>query len=243
MSNDSNNSDSSLNPEAPGGKPNQQASTGQGGQRSSVSATDIAHFFLTKEGADLIDKEVERRFQSQKDRGINRVEQRVDVVEKVVADYQALVDAGITPDLAKRYLRYEQDHEDIKQLKQSGSYAPQQTSLGGGANAAVNEAQSLLKEAGLENDPEATLFLREHGNSPNLTLETAHFVARRKPGAPANPALTIQPGSGGVGGKPDLKAAYQAELKTIRRGDVDAVARLQIKYRQQAMKEGIEPPC
>jgi hypothetical protein len=183
---------------------------------------------------DQLEQVVSRLMQGQKDRRINKMERQLDAVNETLERYEQLRSTGMTPDEAAFRLKVEEVVERGKPQSVSTSPANPGTIT---QEEAVRQAQALLKETGLENDPElTTLFTsKTFKNGDELVGEVVKFTARRLKAAPApNPATTISP-AGGSAPTEDLQALYNQEITKIRRGDVMAVSELQRKFREKGL--------
>jgi hypothetical protein len=107
----------------------------------------------------------------------------------------------------------------------------------------MERAEALLKRLGLRNTPEAAALLRDQESleGPDGTLELVDRVldlalrdiAAPKASAPS-PAGVIAPG-GGSPANPDLAAVYRQRRKQIRPGDVNALTALKREFREKGL--------
>jgi len=175
-------------------------------QASSLSDSEIAALLKSPHVAQVIEDLVERKLQSEKDRRIPKIERRMDDAEKALAQFKEYLKAGMTPDQAEHQVKLDQTMEYVDQLRNSQAAFPASQPQGSGKEQAVAEAMTLLKEAGLENDPEvAQLFQsKTYQNGGELLKDVAALVIKRSTGI-VNPAVAIQSGGGGVSSTPDAE--------------------------------------
>ena len=199
-------------PEAAGSSPSGEVYDQRTSQPEPAAAPNQAQIPL--ELSDLISREIERRFQSAKDR-------RWAELEKQYRRTQAEADlspphpaAGITPDLSEEF-----------------------------AGKLMARAEEMLKRLGLRSTPEAAAILsdKDNLNGPGGTLELVDRVLefalrdiQQGTGEPPTPAGVISPG-GGTAESDDLSARYQRRKQTIRPGDINALTALKREFREKGL--------
>lgn len=143
-----------------------------------------------------------RSLQGNKDKGIAKVSRRMDTVEELLAEFNALKAEGWTEKQALRLMS-----RDELSDKPSIEPEPAATVAKGGnlSNSANVDTDALLIAAGIQpNDPEVTTLYR----SGKTTLtDIAQFIVERKARASATPnPAQVLPGSGGqsLNAQPEL---------------------------------------
>jgi hypothetical protein len=163
---------------------------------------------------ELIGEEIDRRFQSAKDK-------RWAQLEKQYGDLHELSQQADPP------LPQEPVSEQYPELTEQ----------------LMERAEALLNKFGLRSTPEAATLLHEKDNLEGLGgyLElidkvidlTLKEVENTSPPAPS-PAGVIAP-SGGSAANPDLAESYRQRRKKIRPGDVNALTALKREFREKGL--------
>lgn len=162
----------------------------------------------------LIEREIDRRFQSAKDK-------RWAQLEKQYGDLHELSQKTAEP---------------LPQPPSSQGHPELEEQL-------MERAEALLKRLGLRNTPEAAAILRDQGSleGPGGTLALIDRVLEMalrdfnasQPPAPT-PAGMVAPGGGSVDST-DLEAVYRQRRKHIRPGDVNALTALKREFREKGL--------
>lgn len=143
-----------------------------------------------------------RALQGNKDKGIAKVSRRMDTVEELLAEFNALKAEGWTEKQALRLMS-----RDELSDKPSIEPEPAATVAKGGnlSNSPNVDTDALLTAAGIQpNDPEVTKLYREGKTS---LVDIAQFIVERKARASATPnPAQVLPGSGGqsLNAQPEL---------------------------------------
>jgi hypothetical protein len=218
------------------GKANARPSPTGDQQASTVDAKALANL-LKGELEPWLDETLTRKLQGEKDRRINKVERRLETTEGALARLVELMEGGMNVKQAQQQLRLESALEFIDGLKEApqGEVLATQKPKGGtsGKVAASDEATQLLKEAGLEEDPEWVERLKKGFASDGEALrDAANLIVRRvvRQQAP-NPAAVIQP-SGGALPEVDLEKEYRKEMLAAKGKGNNAGAVIRRKYRE-----------
>ena len=230
--------ESGQNQQTEGGLPPAPRFAGSGDQRPSTDA-DATVEALQAKLSSWLDSELEKRLQGQKDRRFSKLEKQFGEVDARLARFATLMETGLKPDQAHQQLEVEEAIEFYRQQSQGSRQggAPASNPAPGSAEQeqAAAEADQLLKEAGLDNDPAWAEILRARTfkDGVDLLKTAASFVIKRsiqkKPDE--NPAAIIQPGGGSLP-KPDLEAAYWKEVNAAK-GQGSAKGReIREKYRK-----------
>lgn len=207
-----------------------------GQQTSTVNAEAIAKALQPLLEPWLKDQ-VTRTLQGEKDRRINKIERRLDTTEGALTRFAELVGGGMKIEQAQQQLKLESALEYIDSLRQQpeqgGGSDKASTQGSAGATQAVEEAAQLLKDAGLDSDPEwVSMVGKGFPSSHEAVKAAANLVIRRTvKGQKPNEAATIQP-SGGALPKKDLDAEYRKELLAARGKGYDAGRAIRQKYRE-----------
>jgi hypothetical protein len=163
---------------------------------------------------ELISQEIDRRFQSAKDR-------RWAQLEKLYGDLHEL--SQQTVPVLQQPAADSEDTEFSEKL--------------------MERAEALLKQLGLRNTPEAAALLRDQDNlnGPGGTLELVDRVLefalrdiQDQTGKTPSPAGVISPG-GGNSPDSDLMESYHRRRMQIRPGDVNALTALKREFREKGL--------
>ena len=175
----------------------------QGGQLTSTGATSTPAGLSRAEVLALVEEAVGRSNQSTKDKRIHQLEQKADDFESRLARYEDLRKT-MSPTQARQQLDIEETVEYVKRQK-SGD-VPAMSQVGNqAAGAAGEDVLALLKDAGLEQDPEALQLMRD-GRLSSM-MDAASFSVRRLKGLPPpNVAIVTQPGGGAPNTLPDVES-------------------------------------
>jgi hypothetical protein len=199
------------------GTPN-PLSGSQNAQPNSFDADKFAESLLAK-----LDPILDRKLQSLKDRRFDQQDKRLAEVEKLAGELKS---TGMSPQasqiLAERLTPTEPKPSDPASGKKDAGNVPTPT----------DEERSVLATAGLKEDDPDVIAIQQANPDENSRLAGYMKLLARK-NAPANPAAALPMRGATPSG--DLQARYQSELKNIRRGDVESVARLKAKYRKEGL--------
>lgn len=162
-------------------------------------------------GARIAD-EVERRFQSAKDKRWANLERQFGALSDFQASLRAQDDEPSSPTAAS---------------DQSDDWLARKT-------------HDLLDSAGLVDDPEVQTMMRAGEYSPDVNgyldfLGDITKLALQRAGRPsANSASAAQPGGGGTP-EPDLRSEYDLRKTSLRPGDVNGLMELKREYRAKGL--------
>ena len=193
--------------EQPSASPrDQQTSTGQ-----TPSATPLPAELEERLGARIAD-EVERRFQSAKDKRWAKLERQFGALSDFQESLRDQDSESGSPALAS-------DHPD---------------------DWLARKTHDLLDSAGLVNDPEVQAMIRTGKYSPDTHgyldfLGDITKLALQRAGRPSTTAASVaQPGGGGTP-EPDLRSEYDLRKVRLRPGDVNALMELKRDYRSKGL--------
>jgi hypothetical protein len=103
-----------------------------------------------------------------------------------------------------------------------------------------NKMRALLADSGLENDPEVQTMLRSGDYAPdvegymNMLGDITELALRRSQRPKASAATVAQPGGGGLV-EPDLQGEYDLRRKRLRPGDVNSLLELKREFRKKGL--------
>ena len=185
-------------------KPNSEVSE-PGTSPSAVDLATLADTLLPS-----LEKEIEKRFQSYKDKRFDKITTQVTDMQNILTKYNQLISSGKTPEEAQERLELDQRLEILEQ--QLSGKVPPENPPGTQETVASESTQAILKQLGLdENNPEVTKVLRE---SKDLAAQLASFInlsTSQKQTEP-NPGA-VQPSGGG-------KTSYESVDQVVERLDV-----------------------
>ncbi|MBW8012507.1 MAG: hypothetical protein FVQ83_14925 [Chloroflexi bacterium] len=156
--------------------------------------------------------EVERRFQSAKDKRWTQLERQFGTL----SDFQQTLDEVSEGKTAKQG-----SAEDVEKWLE-------------------NKMQALLATSGLENDPEIQTMLHSGDYAPdvegymNMLGDITELALRRSQRPKASAATVTQPSGGGLV-EPDLQGEYDLRKKRLRPGDVNSLLELKREFRQKGL--------
>jgi len=214
------------NPQAPSaGLPN-PTFEGGAGQPLTTEPSDL------KKVVEDLQKQV-RALQGEKDRGVRRAEQKVDDLEDKISRILQLKEAGNDESSIRRELLLDQILESgVIPAKVAGGTAP------GGTGGEVNIVE-VFNQLGLStNDPEVIALAGGRFRNPDHFRAAAAELALKKarPTSPSQTVSSAPPGSPTPSQTPEtLKADYEAAKSKVRRGDIEAISRLQAEYRKKGL--------
>lgn len=216
-----------------GGQPTQPASSPAGVQPTSPVGSDTLAVAL-KEIEGL--KATVRTLQSGHDRGVAKVQKQVDGLQEQIARYEEYRARGLAPAAAVREMELDALLESRRQAPVAGG---QERGNGIPAPAPDGQTEQLITLLGLQpNDPDVTRLLREgKANADNLASLALSRKVQSQPAAQPNPAQQMPVGTG-ASTAGELEASYRKEVATIRRGDVQGMMSLKLKYREAAKRSG-----
>ena len=226
-----------------GGKPTQPVSPGQPGANSAGEVTLAEVLQQVKELQGHI-----RSLQGEKDKAVNRVQTEVRTLAEQMARYEKYRARFNDPDEAVRQMQI----DDLLAQDRAGApqaQAPQQVQAGSRPTAAGVDYTAILNSMGLDpNSPDVVRLMTENSSPVEVINGFASLKQRaeraQQQQAPVNPAPL--PGAGGAAASSAAIAIaeeYESRKKTIRAGDVDALYRLKLEYREKAAKQGVQPPA
>jgi hypothetical protein len=200
-----------LEPEENG----QVSATGRDQQASPVAGETEGEWLTGLEArlGERIAAEVERRFQSAKDKRWAELERQFGAL----SDYRQAA---------------EQEQSQAGQGGKEPLPPPEEWAL--------DRARHILAAAGLENDAQVAALARQGNYAPTLEGYVAflgdltEMVLRRSGKRPASAATALPPG--GQAPPPDVAAEYQRRLKALRPGDVNALMALKREFRQKGLE-------
>lgn len=181
----------------------EQISTEERDEQSSQSELD-EHLM------EQIRNEVERRFQSAKDRRWAQLEKQYGSLNELSERLGTMLSGG------------------------------QVSEGDGQEGRVMSRAVQLLERTGLANDPEVIALLREKNHSQDmegyldLLEDLTRLVLVRAGKGKASAATVMQP-SGGVAPAQDLRQAYEQRKKQLRPGDVNALMALKREFRDKGL--------
>ena len=149
---------------------------------------------------------------SEKDRGVSRVEKRVDDFEKKFDEVQKLISRGYSRDEAFEQIQLKETVESLKSQIQQGT-SVQTGNAGNGNGSAVDRAKTLQQYGLSENDPDVAAELNGKAFASEIELENAALkIAFKRANRP----------------QPDASAAPVAQGAPVTVGsNAESVARLE----------------
>jgi len=159
-------------------------------------------------------EELQKGFQSTKDKRIGKLEGEITKIQETLAGvdrYEAYRQKGLSPEDAKRQMQI----DDLLNKP-----APEPERPGNAMDWAT--FQNQLRESGV---PDELLGANPQEFAQKLTNKLK----------PASQAAIVQP-MGGSPGEPDLRKAYEAELKKVR-GNVTKIVELKNEYRKKGLQD------
>lgn len=172
---------------------------------------------------------------SEKDRGISKVEKKVDSFEKKFAEVQLLMkERGISQDEALDRIRLRDEIDDLK-AQIGGSTAARPSPVGNGAGEAVDKAKVLAQYGLNENDPDVAAQLQSESDVEKVALRVAFKRSQKQPDPAAAPATSASTQATNQG---DLQAQYQKRLADMRaagRPSPMQIADLKAEYRKKGL--------
>lgn len=156
--------------------------------------------------------EVERRFQSAKDKRWTQLERQFGALSELQ-----------------------------KSLKDDDSNADSQTPPSGHADDwLARKTHNLLDATGLVNDPEVQAIIRRGAYSPDADgyldfLGDITKLALQRAGRPTPTAASVAQPSGGGVPEPDLRSEYDLRKKRLRPGDVNGLVELKREFRGKGL--------
>ena len=171
-----------------GASPNAEGSQGQGGSESSFDAKALQTLLEAQsKRLDEIDAR-SKALQSEKDRGVTKVQKQVDELKEKFAEVEKLKARGMSVDEAFEQIELKDSINLIKEQLLSQSAQP--STAGNGAGAVADKAK-VIAEYGLDgNDPEVIAeLISKNFNSPleaeNAALKLAYRRAKPTPSSVA----------------------------------------------------------
>lgn len=174
-----------------------------------------------------------RALQGNKDKGIAKVSRRMDTVEELLAEFNALKAEGLSEKVALRLMRQESLTEE------PGIEPEPAAAVAKGGNLSNNpnvDTDALLIAAGIQpNDPEVTKLYREGKTS--LT-DVAQFIVERKARATATPnPAQVMPGTGGqsLNAQPELDEITTELARLMQNPSANAAQIRKLSEQQRAL--------
>lgn len=219
---------------ANGGTPAQPNAGGSQGQSdSNSSSASPSQSDLEKRLAYL--ETQYNALKSEKDRGISKVEKKVDSFEKKFAEVQLLMkERGISQDEALDRIRLRDEIDDLK-AQIGGSTAARPSPVGNVAGEAADKAKVLAQYGLNENDPDVAAALQSESDVEKAALRVAFKRSQKQPDPAAAPATSTSTQATNQG---DLQAQYQKRLADMRaagRPSPMQIADLKAEYRKKGL--------
>lgn len=207
--------------------------TSAGSSTSSVDTEALIEAVLNR-----LTPQLEKKLQSTKDKRIANIEKQLGI-----RDLEELEAMGATiPESVKLEHR-------LRQLEGTRQSTPPQaqtpTSPGSGANLTAQDVAEVVKKFQLDaNDPDVIGALRgTYRNRDHFENTLAHLALTRatRPPSDASGSASL-PGSAGkqTDKAKQIETGYLEEMKTVRRGDVRGVSRVQAKWKKIAAEAGLQ---
>jgi len=165
-----------------------------------------------KQIEELVRQEVDRRFQSGKDRRFNELEKQYGEL----SEFKSALDAvknGADPEKIISSMEKKNLIQRIEALEKGGPSSSQPSPGKSEADEAFDKARALIEEAGLGNDVEVVKLMGGNYKNPAEMLFTVtEHVLKSQQQTPASPGGIVQPGGGGSSTKSDLDAEKKKEI-------------------------------
>lgn len=229
------------------GAPSSAASAGKGDSEGSGQAVTLSQ--ADWEALNRRLQAIERGEQAAKDRAVRKTNERLDRLE---GDFRSLLERAaqegrsakdvLTDIAASEEADARQALMEMAQAFRSGKFSPAGVGI---AQSATDAAAQVFSNVGLDpKDPDVAVAMSEvAGKSPEAIELAAYRLKERKASQP-NPKDAQSPAPrGGAPASQDkaaeIEAGYLDEVKTVRRGDIEHLARVKKKWRDKAREAGL----
>jgi hypothetical protein len=213
---------------------------GQGVQPPSMGQTELPEEYAEYVKS-LVHTEVDRAFQTQKDRRIPKLEQKQADLDTRLAAYERYRSQGLEPAQAARELKLDEfiasqeqvEVPEVGGVRQERAGTPQMSE-------ASKVVLGVLQQAGIPaNDPGVAAVLRS-GSLEQMTKASAQLIIERATTPAPTPGARAAP-SGGETPKTetsvdDLQKQYEARKAELRPGDVDGLVGLKSEFKKKGLK-------